>query len=156
MSEISADSYSSFLGWLPVSVTSHYHWELCKEPGRCDSRWQSCPSPQTNNVKTTCSCRFILHNINRILSIPQPGGSTGSNIVPRLLQLIPVSACSVVLLQNTAARFVFNLPKFSHTAPLLHTLHRPPVAARIQFKTWPGRWNNNDVSLDTLSIAIRK
>nr|UOV22681.1 interleukin 34 [Gasterosteus aculeatus] len=39
------------------------------------------------------------------------------------------------LIQNAAARLVFNLPKFSHTTPLLRSLHWLPVAARIQFKT---------------------
>ncbi|GAA6087544.1 uncharacterized protein LOC114772546 [Tachysurus ichikawai] len=39
------------------------------------------------------------------------------------------------LIQNAAARLVFNLPKFSHTTPLLRSLHWLPVAARIRFKT---------------------
>ncbi|KAK3553056.1 hypothetical protein QTP86_031184, partial [Hemibagrus guttatus] len=34
-----------------------------------------------------------------------------------------------------SARLVFNLPKFSHTTPLLRSLHWLPVAARIRFKT---------------------
>ncbi len=38
-------------------------------------------------------------------------------------------------IQNTATRLVFNLPKFSHTTPLLHSLHWVFVAARIQFIT---------------------
>ncbi|KAK3553737.1 hypothetical protein QTP70_007589 [Hemibagrus guttatus] len=39
------------------------------------------------------------------------------------------------MIQNAAARLVFNLPKFSHTTPLLHSLHWLEVAARIRFKT---------------------
>ncbi|KAK3535262.1 hypothetical protein QTP70_005951 [Hemibagrus guttatus] len=39
------------------------------------------------------------------------------------------------MIQNAAARLVFNLPKFSHTTPLLCSLHWLPVAARIRFKT---------------------
>ncbi|KAK3542180.1 hypothetical protein QTP86_016416, partial [Hemibagrus guttatus] len=39
------------------------------------------------------------------------------------------------MIQNAAARLVFNLPKFSHTTPLLRSLHWLPVAARIRFKT---------------------
>ncbi|KAK3542227.1 hypothetical protein QTP86_018788 [Hemibagrus guttatus] len=39
------------------------------------------------------------------------------------------------MIQNAAARLVFNLPKFSHTTPLLRSLHWFPVAARIRFKT---------------------
>ncbi|KAI5091455.1 C-type mannose receptor 2 isoform X2 [Silurus meridionalis] len=36
---------------------------------------------------------------------------------------------------NQAVRLVFNLPKFSHTTPLLRSLHWLPVAAHIRFKT---------------------
>ncbi|KAK3544779.1 hypothetical protein QTP86_027384, partial [Hemibagrus guttatus] len=39
------------------------------------------------------------------------------------------------MIQNAAAPLVFNLPKFSHTTPLLRSLHWLPVAARIRFKT---------------------
>ncbi|KAK3535156.1 hypothetical protein QTP70_004814 [Hemibagrus guttatus] len=39
------------------------------------------------------------------------------------------------MIQNSASRLVFNLPKFSHTTPLLRSLHWLPVAARIRFKT---------------------
>ncbi|KAK3516116.1 hypothetical protein QTP70_005378 [Hemibagrus guttatus] len=39
------------------------------------------------------------------------------------------------MIQNAAAWLVFNLPKFSHTTPLLRSLHWLPVAARIRFKT---------------------
>ncbi|KAK3525745.1 hypothetical protein QTP70_007393 [Hemibagrus guttatus] len=39
------------------------------------------------------------------------------------------------MIQNVAARLVFNLPKFSHTTPLLRSLHWILVAARIRFKT---------------------
>ncbi|KAK3554730.1 hypothetical protein QTP70_033143, partial [Hemibagrus guttatus] len=43
--------------------------------------------------------------------------------------------CPLQMIQNAAARLVFNLPKFSHTTPLLRSLHWLPVAARIRFKT---------------------
>ncbi|KAI5623819.1 hypothetical protein C0J50_16500 [Silurus asotus] len=39
------------------------------------------------------------------------------------------------MIQNAAARLVFNQPKFSHTTLLLRSLHWLPVAARIRFKT---------------------
>ena len=39
------------------------------------------------------------------------------------------------LIQNAAARLVFNLPEFSHVTPLLRSLRSLPVAARIRFKT---------------------
>ncbi|KAL3056702.1 hypothetical protein OYC64_019227 [Pagothenia borchgrevinki] len=47
-------------------------------------------------------------------------------------------ACAIrplQLIQNAAARLVFNLLTFSHTTPLLRSLHWLPVTARIHFKT---------------------
>ncbi len=39
------------------------------------------------------------------------------------------------IIQNAAARLVFNEPKRAHVTPLFVSLHWLPVAARIQFKT---------------------
>ncbi len=39
------------------------------------------------------------------------------------------------MIQNAAARLVFNEPKIAHVTPLSISLHWLPVAARIQFKT---------------------
>ncbi len=39
------------------------------------------------------------------------------------------------MIQNAAARLVFNEPKRAHVTPLFVSLHLLPVAARIQFKT---------------------
>ena len=39
------------------------------------------------------------------------------------------------LIQNAAARLVFNIPKFTHIILLLRSLHWLPAAARIRFKT---------------------
>ncbi len=39
------------------------------------------------------------------------------------------------MIQNAAARLVFNEPKRDHVTPLFVSLHWLPVAARIQFKT---------------------
>ncbi len=39
------------------------------------------------------------------------------------------------MIQNAAARLVFNEPKRAHVTPLSVSLHWLPVAARIQFKT---------------------
>ena len=36
--------------------------------------------------------------------------------------------------QNSAARLIYNLPKFSHVTPLFHDLHWLPILARIRFK----------------------
>ncbi len=39
------------------------------------------------------------------------------------------------MIQNAAARLVFNEPKRTHVTPLFISLHWLPVAARIKFKT---------------------
>ncbi len=39
------------------------------------------------------------------------------------------------MIQNAAARLVFNEPKRAHVTPLFVSLHWLPVAAHIQFKT---------------------
>ena len=49
-----------------------------------------------------------------------------------------IPACALKplqMIQNAAARLVFNQPKFSHVTPLLLSLHWLPVAARTEYKT---------------------
>ncbi len=98
-----------------------------------------------NIPATTHSCRFILHNIRRIhLFLIQEAELflVQTLVISRLeycnLLLAGVPACAIQplqLIQNAAARWVFNLPKFSHATPLLCTQHWLPVAARFWFKT---------------------
>ncbi len=48
-----------------------------------------------------------------------------------------IPACTIKplqLIQNTAARVVFNEPKKAHVTPLFIRLHWLPIAARIKFK----------------------
>jgi len=71
-----------------------------------------------NIIATARSCRYMLH-IRRIH--PPLAGLPAKAIRP--LQLI----------QNAAARL--SPPKFTHTTPLLRSIHWLPVAARIRFKT---------------------
>ncbi|KAK1795521.1 hypothetical protein P4O66_001011 [Electrophorus voltai] len=53
-----------------------------------------------------------------------------------LLAGLPLRAIRPLqLVQNAAARLVFNLLKFTNITPLLRSLHWLPVAARIRFKT---------------------
>ncbi|KAG5845395.1 hypothetical protein ANANG_G00138520 [Anguilla anguilla] len=53
-----------------------------------------------------------------------------------LLAGLPASATRPLqLIQNAAARLVYNLPRDSHVTPLLISLHWLPVQARIRFKT---------------------
>ncbi|XP_064193956.1 uncharacterized protein LOC135256012 [Anguilla rostrata] len=114
------------------------------------------PSPSTRNLgvvmsltehisAVTRSCRFFLYNIRRI----HPFLTTYSTqllvqavVLSRLdycnslLAGLPASSIRPLqLIQNAAARLVFNLPRHSHVTPLLTTLHWLPVMARIKFKT---------------------
>ena len=53
-----------------------------------------------------------------------------------LLAGLPASAIRPLqLIQNAAARLIFNAPKYTHTTRLLTDLHWLPVIARIKFKT---------------------
>ncbi|KAK3569886.1 hypothetical protein QTP86_006751 [Hemibagrus guttatus] len=100
-------------------------------------------SSHVTNV--TRSCRFLLYNIRRIrpfLSTQATQVLVQSLVISRLdycnslLADLPLNAIRPLqMIQNAAARLVFNLPKFSHTTPLLRSLHWLPMAARIRFKT---------------------
>ncbi|XP_072544863.1 uncharacterized protein [Salminus brasiliensis] len=96
-------------------------------------------------ANVTRSCRFLLYNIRRIrpfLSREATQVLVQSLVTSRLdycnslLAGLPLRAIRPLqLIQNAAARVVFNVPKFSHVTPLLRSLHWLPVAARIRFKT---------------------
>ncbi|KAK3553556.1 hypothetical protein QTP70_004574 [Hemibagrus guttatus] len=100
-------------------------------------------SSHVTNV--TCSCRFLLYNIRMIwpfLSTQASQVLVQSLVISRLdycnslLAGLPLNAIRPLqMIQNAAAPLVFNLPKFSHTTPLLRSLHWLPVAACIRFKT---------------------
>ena len=92
----------------------------------------------TNIASTTRSCRYMLHNIRRTRPpLTQKGAQVlVQALVISLLAGLPASSIRPLqLLQNAAARLVFNLQKFTQNTPLLHFLHWLPVAARIRFKT---------------------
>ena len=92
-----------------------------------------------NITATTRSCRFMLYNIRRIrplLTQKAVQVLVQALVISRLdycnslLAGLPASAIRPLqLIQNAAARLVFNQPKFSHTTPLLRSLHWLPVAA---------------------------
>ncbi|KAK3542800.1 hypothetical protein QTP70_003001 [Hemibagrus guttatus] len=100
-------------------------------------------SSHVTNV--TPSCQFLLYNIRRIrpfLPTQATQVLVQSLVISRLdycnslLAGLPLNAIRPLkMIQNAAARLVFNLPKISHTTPLLCSLHWLVVAARIRFKT---------------------
>ncbi|KAI4872717.1 hypothetical protein NFI96_007016, partial [Prochilodus magdalenae] len=93
----------------------------------------------------TWSCRYLLYNIRRIrpfLSQEATQLLVQSLVISRLdycnslLAGLPLQAIRPLqLVQNAAARLIFNLPKFTHITPLLRSLHWLPVVTRIRFKT---------------------
>ncbi|KAK3564397.1 hypothetical protein QTP86_017302 [Hemibagrus guttatus] len=98
-------------------------------------------SSHVTNV--TRLCRFLLYNrIRPFLSTQATQGdcSVFCHFEIGLLQLFigksPLNAIHALqMIQNAAARLVFNLPKFSYTTPLLRSLHWLLGAAYIRFKT---------------------
>ncbi|XP_068436667.1 uncharacterized protein [Clinocottus analis] len=100
----------------------------------------------TANINaTTRSCRFVLYNIRRIRPLLT---QKAAQVLVQAMIISRLDYCSSLLagrpanvtrplqlIQNAAARLIFNLLKFTHTTPLLLGLHRLPVAASIRFKT---------------------
>ncbi|KAM9423476.1 uncharacterized protein ACWYII_013038 isoform 2-T2 [Salvelinus alpinus] len=99
----------------------------------------------TNIKAVTRSCRFMLYNIRRVRPcLTQEAAQVliQALVISRLdycnSLLAGLPACAIKplqLIQNAAARLVFNFPKFSHVTPLLRSLHWLPVEARIRYKT---------------------
>ncbi|KAM9559809.1 uncharacterized protein ACWYII_015600 isoform 1-T1 [Salvelinus alpinus] len=99
----------------------------------------------TNIKAVTRSCRFMLYNIRRVRPcLTQEAAQVliQALVISRLdycnSLMAGLPACAIKplqLIQNAAARLVFNFPKFSHVTPLLRSLHWLPVEARIRYKT---------------------
>ncbi|XP_056619224.1 uncharacterized protein LOC130433401 isoform X1 [Triplophysa dalaica] len=100
----------------------------------------------TDQVASTArSCRFILYNIRKIRPFLS---EHATQILVQALVLARLDYCNALLgglpacttkplqmIQNAAARVIFNEPKRAHVTPLLIKLHWLPVVARIKFKT---------------------
>ncbi len=90
------------------------------------------------------SCRFALYNIRKIrpfLSEQAAQLLVQALVLSRLdycnALLAGLPACTIKplqLIQNAAARVVFNEPKKAHVTHLFIRLHWQPIAARIKFK----------------------
>uniref|UniRef100_A0A3Q1JKY8 Reverse transcriptase domain-containing protein n=1 Tax=Anabas testudineus TaxID=64144 RepID=A0A3Q1JKY8_ANATE len=99
----------------------------------------------TDHIATVArSCRYALHNIRKIR--PYLTEYTTQLIVQALI-LSRLDYCNALLMglpasttkplqmiQNAAARLIFNQPRRSHVTPLFRSLHWLPVVARIRFK----------------------
>ncbi len=95
-------------------------------------------------TKTGRSCRFALYNIKKIrpfLSEHATQLLVQALVLSRLdycnalLAGLPASSIKPLqLIQNVAARLIFNEPKRTHVTPLFINLHWLPIAARIKFK----------------------
>ena len=90
------------------------------------------------------SCRYALYNIRRIRPYLT---QQATQLLVQALVISRIDYCNSLLaglpactfkplqmIQNAAARLVFNLPKTAHVTPLLISLHWLPVAARTKFK----------------------
>ncbi len=96
-------------------------------------------------AKTARSCRFALHNIRKIRPFLT---EHAAQLLVQALVISRLDYCNALLaglpsntikplqmIQNAAARLVFNKPKRAHVTPLFVSLHWLPVACHIQFKT---------------------
>ncbi|XP_067268944.1 uncharacterized protein [Pseudorasbora parva] len=94
--------------------------------------------------KTARSCRFALHNIRKIRPFLTEHATqllVQALVISRLdycnALLAGLPSCAIKplqMIQNAAARLVFNEPKRAHVTPLFISLHWLPLAARIKFK----------------------
>ncbi len=95
-------------------------------------------------TKTARFCRFALYNIKKIrpfLSEHATQLLVQALVLSRLdyckalLAGLPASSIKPLqLIQNAAARLIFNEPKRTHVTPLFINLHWLPIAAHIKFK----------------------
>ncbi len=95
-------------------------------------------------TKTARSCGFALYNIKKIrpfLSEHATQLLVQALVLSRLdycnalLAGLPASSIKPLqLIQNAAARLIFNEPKRTQVTPLFINLHWLPIAARIKFK----------------------
>ncbi len=95
-------------------------------------------------AKTARSGRFALYNIRKIRPFLS---EHATQLLVQALVLSRLDYCNAVLaglpansikplplIQNAAARLIFNEPKRTHVTPLFINLHWLPIAARIKFK----------------------
>ncbi len=80
-------------------------------------------------MDASCKCMFIILLVQALVI-------SRLDYCNALLAGLPSNTIKPLqMIQNAAARLVFNEPKSAHVTPLFVSLHWLPVAARIQFKT---------------------
>ncbi|KAK0156500.1 hypothetical protein N1851_000216 [Merluccius polli] len=110
-------------------------WVLHQLRGTSASYWRTNCAAQPTSVVTR-SYRFALQHLLNLQLLVQALVISCLDYCNSLLAGLPAAAIKPLQrIQNTAARLVYNLPKFSHVTPLFRDLHWLPVAARIRFKT---------------------
>ncbi len=95
-------------------------------------------------TKTARSCRFALYNFKKIRPFLS---EHATQLLVQALVLSRLDYCNTLLagllassikplqlIQNAAARLIFNEPKRTHVTSLFINLHWLPIAARIKFK----------------------
>ncbi len=95
-------------------------------------------------TKIARSCRFALYNFKKIRPFLS---EHATQLLVQALVLSRLDYCNALLagllassikplqlIQNAAARLIFNEPKRTHVTPLFINLHWLPIAARIKFK----------------------
>ncbi|KAI5625342.1 C-C motif chemokine 3-like [Silurus asotus] len=98
--------------------------------------YRICVDPEVDWVKEIIKNTTTARNLEAAPVLVQSLVISRLDYCNSLLAGLPMNAIRPQqMIQNAAARLVFNQPKFSHTTPLLRSLYWVPKAARIRFKT---------------------
>lgn len=94
-----------------------------------------------DKIKTSIFYLSCIRRIRKFLTFDAAKSLVQSYVISRLdyaNSLLQGSNKCLVnklqVVQNSAARLIFNVPRFSHATPLLHSLHWLPIEQRINFK----------------------
>ena len=100
---------------------------------RCNPRWRAVLRPQRHRCGPILQICPLQHPQDPVFPYRGPLVSC-LNYCNSLLSGLRASASNPLqFIQNTAACFIYNLPKFSHVTTLQRDLHWLSIAARVQF-----------------------
>ncbi len=116
-------------------------------------------------AKTVRSCRFAVYNIRNIRPFLS---EHATQLLVQALVLSRLDYCNALLaglpdnsikplqlIQNAAARFIFNEPKRTHVTHLFINLHWLPIAARIKFKALMFAYKKLPLHPITLNVLLQ-